>query len=200
METKFSCELISWNRIYQLARHLALMIRKAGFQPNVIVAIARGGYVPARILCDFMDISNLTSIRVEHYTAGARKKQYARLTSHIGMDVRGMKVLLVDDVSDTGDTLELALDHLKSCGPAEVKVAILHHKKISAFEPDFYAQKVIKWRWLIYPWAVIEDITGFITRSDKPPKTPEEAARMLENDYSIKVPKQVLEDVYTLLR
>jgi hypoxanthine phosphoribosyltransferase len=199
METTFRCELLSWGRIYQMARRLALRIRKAGFQPDVVVAIARGGYIPARILCDFMDIFNLTSIRVEHYTAGAHKKQSARISSPLATDVREMKVLVVDDVSDTGDTLELALDHIKSFSPAEVKVATLDHKMISTVEPDFYARKVVKWRWIIYPWAVIEDITGFIKRMEKTPGTPEEAARRLEKERGIKVPKKVLEDVYAFL-
>ncbi len=199
METKFRCELLSWNRIYQMARRLALKIRQAGFQPDVVVAIARGGYIPARILCDFMDIFNLTSIRVEHYTAGAHKKQFARISSPLGMDVRDMKVLVVDDVSDTGDTLELALDHIKSFSPEEVKVATLDHKKVSTIEPDFYARKVVNWRWIIYPWAVIEDITGFIKRMEKRPGTPEEAARRLEEERGVKVPKKVVEDVYTFL-
>jgi len=200
METDFPCELVSWSRIYQLARHLALTIMKAGFQPDVIVAIARGGCIPGRIICDFMDVFNLTSFRIEHYTPGACKKQHARLASHLSIDIRGMKVLVVDDVSDTGDTFELAINHVKSFDPAEVKTAALHHKMISTVEPDFYARKVVKWRWIIYPWAVIEDISGFIARMDNPPKTPEEAYRKFKEENAIKVPKQVLEDVYAIAR
>ncbi len=200
MGTDFRCELVSWNRIYQLARRLALTITEAQFQPDVIVAIARGGCIPARIVCDFMDVFNMTSFRIEHYSPGGCKKQYAHLASYLSIDVSGTKVLVVDDVSDTGDTLELAINHVQSFDPAQVKIAVLHHKKISTIEPDFYAMKVVKWRWIIYPWAVIEDISGFIARMDKPPKTPEEAARRFEEENAIKVPKQVLEDVYALLR
>ena len=50
MDKDFRCELISWRRVYLLARKLAYVINGDNFQPDVIVAIARGGYVPARIL------------------------------------------------------------------------------------------------------------------------------------------------------
>jgi hypoxanthine phosphoribosyltransferase len=190
------CELISWKQACQLSRQLALMIREAGFRPEVVVAIARGGYVPARILCDFMDIGNLTSIRIKHYTSV--RKQRCRLCSPLCVDVKGMKVLLVDDVGDTGDTLALALKHIKSFNPAQVNTAILHHKKISKIEPDFYARKIFKWRWIIYPWAVMEDISGIIRDMKNPPSSIEGATQRLKKENGIKVPKQVLEDVLAL--
>ena len=200
MPQRFRCELISWRRVYQLARRLALNISNTRFQPDIIVAIARGGYVPARILCDFLNVYRLTSLGVTHYAAGARQLNRARLQSALDTDIEGMNVLVVDDTSDTGDTLGLVLDHLKTLNPASIKVAILHYKKVSAVTPDFYAQKVVKWRWIVYPWAVIEDITGFIQRMPKRPGTPEDAAIRLNRDYGVQVPKQTLGDIYTLLR
>ncbi|MBN1932147.1 MAG: phosphoribosyltransferase [Desulfobacterales bacterium] len=199
MNTNFRCELFSWNQIYKLTRRLFIKIREAQYQPDIIVAIARGGYIPARILCDFMEVSNLTSIRIEHYKS-VNKKQHACLSEHLCINIHAMKVLLVDDVSDTGDTLRLALNHLESFRPAEVKSAILHHKVVSDLAPDFYAEKVINWRWIIYPWAAIEDVTGLVHKMKKPPETPEEAAKILEKENSIKIPTTILEDVYKLLR
>jgi hypoxanthine phosphoribosyltransferase len=198
MESKIRCELISWNGMYQLARRLALNIKKVRFKPDIVVAIARGGFVPARILCDFLDIGNLTSLRVVHYTGGAYRQKRARLTESLGVDVRGMKVLVVDDVSDTGDTLKITRLHLDSFAPAQVRFAVLHHKMVSSVEPDYYAKKVVKWRWIIYPWAVYEDVTGFLSAMENPPGSPDEAARRLERDYSIKVPVRVLADIYDL--
>ncbi len=199
MIDKFHCELISWNRIYRLARHLYQKIDKNGYKPDIIVAIARGGYVPARIICDFMGIYNLTSIRIVHYIAGARKQKQARLAIPLCYDIHGKKVLLVDDVSDTGDTFDVALPYLKSLEPAEIKTAVLNHKKTASTQPDFYAEKVIKWRWLIYPWAVIEDISGFIAQMDPSPETPDDAVRRLEEKYHCQVPKKTMEDVFSFI-
>ena len=196
----FRCELISWRRVYLLARKLAHMIGDDCFSPDVIVAIARGGYVPARILCDFFDVSTLASIRIEHYLPGASKQKLARLTDPLTIDIKGKNVLLVDDVNDTGDTLELAVQHLKEFAPDDVRVAVLIQKSTSDFCPEYFAHSIIKWRWLIYPWAVIEDISGLLAQMEPRPATVEEAASVFFKKYRCKVPRQILEDVYAKIK
>jgi hypoxanthine phosphoribosyltransferase len=199
-EKPIRCELVTWGQVYRLARRLAGMIRNAGFQPDVIVAVARGGYVPARLLCDFLGVYNLASIRIAHYEAGAHMSPQARLSSPLSLDVHGLKVLLVDDVNDTGDTLTLAIEHIRSFKPAQLKVAVLQHKQVSPVNPDFYAQKILAWRWLIYPWAVIEDIGGFLADMSPPPASPEEALERLNTEYGIKVSRRTIEDVWAGFR
>ena len=199
MGKEFRCELISWRRVYVLARKLAYMIVDDNFKPDVIVAIARGGYVPARILCDFLAVSTLASIRIEHYLPGASKQKIARLTDPLAINITGKNVLLVDDVNDTGDTLELAVKHLQEFSPKEVKVAILIQKKTSDFLPDYFAQTIIKWRWLIYPWAVMEDISGLLSKIDPRPDTAEKAAADFLAKHRCTVPKQLLEDAFVKL-
>ena len=110
----FACELVSWRRVAMLSNKLAQKIKQDQFKPDIVIAIARGGYVPARILCDRLDIYNLTSIRIAHYTGGSTKLELARLSIPLGIDIKGMQVLLVDDVTDTGDTFRLALEHVRS--------------------------------------------------------------------------------------
>ena len=200
MEKRFRCELISWQRVYEMCRTLAKAIRENDFRPDIIIAIARGGYVPARVLCDFLEIGTLTGFRIEHYKAGASKQPETKITSGLGMDITGMKVLLVDDVSDTGDTLAKAVPYLIAQGAAEVKTALLLHKVGSTVIPDFYAERIIEWHWIIYPWAVIEDIDAFLKRLPTPPQTEKEAADRLEKDYGMRVPLPVLEDIFALRR
>ncbi len=198
-EPGFRCELVSWGEVYRLTRAVAKAIRGADFEPDLIVAIARGGYVPARLLCDFLDIYDVTSIRIVHYTAGAQKQEQARLAAPLCVDVEDRKVLIVDDVSDTGDTLELSVQHLRDGRARDVRVAVLHHKQVATVQPEFYGKRVVKWRWITYPWALIEDITGFVRRMQPPPRDPESAARRLRKEYRIKVPRQTLEDVFQRL-
>ncbi len=194
------CELITWERVYRMCRHLAASIREAGYRPDLIVAIARGGYVPARVLCDFLEIGNLTGFRIEHYKAGADKQAETRITSGLGLDITGMRVLLVDDVSDTGDTLAKAVPYLLAEGAAEVKSALLLHKEGSSVIPDFYAERIIEWHWIIYPWAVIEDIGAFLQRLEQPPATVAEAEARLEKEYGVTVPNRILKDIFSLHR
>jgi hypothetical protein len=193
------CELVSWRRVQDLARQLANNIRTSGYKPDVIIAIARGGYVPARLLCDYLNIFDLTSIRIIHYDKGSHMSNHARLTSPLNTDVRNLKVLLVDDVSDTGDTLELAVKHIQAFSPATLKVAVLQHKQVSTFVPEFYAEKITTWRWLTYPWAVIEDLSSFIEQMDPYPKSSKEAARKLQKEYGIKPTLQILDEIFAIL-
>jgi hypoxanthine phosphoribosyltransferase len=197
-EKPFKIELVSNATVTRLVRKLAHQIQDNGFSPDIVVCIARGGYVPARLLCDFLNIFNLASMRIRHYT-GSDKSEAAELVEKLSMDVGGKKILLVDDVDDTGDTLQIALDYLRSMQPREIKVAVLHHKLISSLVPDFYAQKIIRWRWITYPWAVIEDALGFVNKLSPQPTSPQQAISEIENKYGIRLSRKTMEDVFRLL-
>jgi len=194
MATKFQCELISWGQVVKLVERLALTIQADGFQPDIIIAIGRGGYVPARLLADYLDMMNLTSFKIEHYTAGAQRQRQAKIKYPLGVDVSGQRVLVVDDVSDSGDTFDIAVQHIRERSePSEIRTAVLHHKTVSHFVPDYFARKVMKWRWLIYPWAHVEDIGGFIARMELCPADLPAITERLQQDYGIRVPKAILE-------
>lgn len=157
----FRCELVSFNEVLQLSKVLSGKIKASGFMPDLIVAIGRGGYIPARLVSDFLLFNNLTSMKIEHYKRAADMREEARIRYPITADITGERILIVDDVTDTGDTLRLAVDYVWSLKAGEVKTAVLQHKNCSSFVPDFYAQKIIEWRWIIYPWARYEDLAGF---------------------------------------
>jgi hypoxanthine phosphoribosyltransferase len=194
------CELVTWGEVYRLSRRVAESIRDAGFRPDIVIAIARGGYVPARILCDFLGLYNLVSMRIAHYESGAHITPQARLSSPLSVDVRGLDVLLVDDVSDTGETLALAVEHVRTFVPTQLRLAVLHHKKVSPVVPDFFARTIATWRWLVYPWAVIEDLSSFVSGMRERPKTAREAVRQLKAQHGIDVPLRTARDVLAALQ
>ncbi|HWR26118.1 MAG TPA: phosphoribosyltransferase [Methanosarcina sp.] len=160
----FRCELVSFNYVLQLSKTLSRKIKVSGYMPDLIVAIGRGGYIPGRLISDFLLFNDLTSMKIEHYTRAAHMQAKAKIRFPIPVDITGKKVLIVDDITDTGDTLSLAVNYVWSLKPADVKTAVLQHKTCSPFVPDFYAQKIIKWRWIIYPWARYEDLAGFLEK------------------------------------
>ena len=191
-------ELISWEIFYDMARQLAFMIHDDNYHPDIIIAIARGGYTPARILSDFLGVMDMTSFRVKHYKSG-HKQAEARIEHPLAADVSGQRVLLVDDVSDSGDTFDVAIEHINQCAnPAEIRTAVLHHKTVSKYTPDYYTREVKEWHWITYPWAAMEDMTEYIKNLDPPAKTFEDVADKLRKDYSMEVPTQVLQDAMKL--
>jgi hypoxanthine phosphoribosyltransferase len=128
----------------------------------MVVAIGRGGLVPARVLCDYLRIKDLTTIKVEHWGIAATPDEKARIRFPLCADIAKRRVLLVDDITDTGDTLEVSSAYLREFGPEEIRTAVLIHKTAATFEPTYYVTKHRVWRWVIFPWHWWEDVTGFI--------------------------------------
>lgn len=160
----FPCQLISWNESYELGRRLAYEVKRSGFRPDLIVAIGRGGYVPARVVSDFLLFSLLASIKIEHWVTAACKKPQATVRFPLAVDACGQKVLIIDDVTDTGETLRTAVDYIRELGAAEIRTGVLQHKTVSPFVPDYYGEVVAEWRWIIYPWAAHEDLVDLAQR------------------------------------
>ncbi len=199
MSDKTGYELISWMEVQRLCLRLADMIITSGYQPEIIIAIARGGYVPARLLCDYLDIMDLTSIKIEHYLSLANKKEQATIRYPLCTDIKNRRVLLVDDINDSGDTLDIAVNHLNSFQPDEIRIAVMHHKIVSHFSVDYYARKIIKWRWVTYPWAITEDIGNLLRQISPPPENIEKAQQQLMQQFGIHISRKRLKQVCILL-
>ncbi|MCE4608806.1 MAG: phosphoribosyltransferase [Desulfurococcales archaeon] len=163
---KVPVKIVSWDEIVEWTKGLSRKIKDSGWTPDVVVAVARGGYVPARLLCDFLDITDLLSVQSQHWTEAAKAAEKAILKYPYKVDMEGKKVLVVDDIVDTGETLLLARDYIqKEWKPAEVKVAALQWiSPVAKFEPDYYHIEVKDWTWFQYPWTRLEDLQQFIVR------------------------------------
>jgi hypoxanthine phosphoribosyltransferase len=182
-----TCDLVTWEQQYRLAKVLARRIKASGYRPDLVIAVGRGGYVPARILCDHLLQNMLTSVKVEHWGTAAEKKEGAVIRFPLCTDIRGKRVLIVDDVTDTGETFEALVEYVKGLGPGEVRTAVLQHKEVSSFIPDYFAEVCPVWRWIVYPWALHEDLVGFIKRvlAEGDPRTLEELKEELAGRYRL---------------
>jgi len=200
MHEELPAALITWEEVYSLCRQLVRQLRKADFRIDVIVAIARGGFVPGRLLSDMLGIHDLTSFKIEHYQ-GAYKQHEAFVKYPLNADINGRNVLLLDDVCDSGDTFAIGIEHIRHCGTVnEMRTAALHLKTVSKFIPDFYVETVSEWRWLIYPWAVNEDLSTMIAkmRLDNPDVTL--LQRLIKQRHDINVTCRQIEDALMLLQ
>ncbi len=163
---KVPVKLVSWEEVVEWSRGLARRIRESGYRPTVIIAVARGGYVPARLLADFLYVSNMLSIQSQHWTEAARAAERAILKFPYTVDLRGHRALLVDDIVDTGETLLLAKEYiLENWRPDELRIATLQWiSPVAKFKPDYYYMEVREWVWFQYPWTRLEDVTQFLRR------------------------------------
>lgn len=159
-------KLVSWNDIVDWSWGLAKVIEKDGYVPDVVIAISRGGYVPARLLCDFLGIENLISIQSQHWTEAAKKGEKAIIKFEYTIDLSGYNALLVDDIIDTGESVILAKNFIVNrWKPKELRVAALQWiSPVAKIKPDYYYIEVKEWVWFQYPWTRLEDVTQFINR------------------------------------
>lgn len=135
---------------------LAKQIKSSGYEPDVIVGVSRGGWPPARIMSDLLENAHVANMRVEFYKdIGVRSKK-PQITQPVTAEVAGKRVLVVDDVSDTGHSLKAVANHLKRKKTREVKVCTIYMKPHSVFRPDFYAKTTRKW--IIFPWERLEAV------------------------------------------
>jgi len=151
---------VTYSQIHKLVEKAASDIIASGWEPDCIVAIASGGFIPARIF--------KTYLKKDIYVVGLRR--YFDDSSPIPVPVKvqwideverklaGKKVLLVDEVDDTRITLAYCLTELLKNKPAEIRVAVLHQKdkpKEAAFPPQvsvIYEGTRIPDIWIKYPW------------------------------------------------
>ena len=147
---------MTWDDVQRLAEQVADKVIDSSYKPDIVVAISRGGFDHARILCDQLDLIELASFQMVYYTNINEKNEIPKVTNPLNADIKGLKVLLVDDVSDSGNSLKHAKQYVDDLGPIQIKIATLHQKPWSNYEADYFAETVNKW--IIYPWEMRESI------------------------------------------
>lgn len=149
---------IPWSKAIRMCYKLAEVIIDSGEDFDTIVTISRGGLIPARIVSDILGIDELYTIRSKFWGVGGRVAAEPVIKVYEGMEVRGRKVLVVDEVVDTGATMTKVVRLLKDLGASSIKTAVLHYKTTSSYIPDYYVEKVEKWVWIFYPWSLSETL------------------------------------------
>lgn len=187
---------MDWMESEALIDKVIKKIWKSGFVPDVIVGISRGGLVPARIIADRMAMRELMIIKMEHWGI-AEHTEGAKITHGLqgDTDLKGKNVLLVDDLTDTGDSLKKAVEHVRSFDPADVKTAVMEHKASSEFEPNYYGRKLESWKWIIHPWAFHEEMIRFVMESIGEGSTMDEIREKLRREYSLYIGNHVLNGI-----
>jgi len=154
MEREIKRARVGWQEIEEACRILAERVRKAGFEPEVLAVIMRGGGIVGRLFQKYSGSQALLhTFGIRAYSkVGERRKAAVYQYPNKVEDFRGRRVLIIDDICDSGTTLELARKWAMKAGASEVKTLTLHYKSKAVEAPDFWHTKVEDDVWIDYPW------------------------------------------------
>ena len=161
-------ENLTWQGFGDACRQIAQQIADSGWMPDLIVAIARGGMLPAGAISYALGVKANGAINVEFYT-GVGKTMLEPEILEPYMDIsslEGKRVLIVDDVADSGKTLKLIMDLIAkeglSMGSDTAKVdarsATIYLKPTSIIKPNYVFKQTDKW--INFPWSVLPPVTA----------------------------------------
>lgn len=151
-------EILTWEGFGAATRELAQTIVDSGFVPEIVIAVARGGMIPGGALTYAIGVKLTDAINVEFYTDIAKTLPDPILLAPL-LDTESIKdkrLLVVDDVVDSGRTMELVIDLLKSYG-ADVRSAVLYTKPTTVIQPDYSWRNTD--RWIAFPWSADGPVT-----------------------------------------
>ncbi|MFJ3958190.1 phosphoribosyltransferase [Arthrobacter sp. NPDC090010] len=150
-------EVLTWDTFGDASRELAQTVVDSGFQPEVVVAIARGGLLLAGSIAYALGAKACGALNVEFYTGiGTVLPEPVVLPPMLDEGaLHGKKVLLVDDVSDSGRTLAKVVELIGDWG-AEVRTVCLYTKPRTILEPDYEWRRTDKW--ITFPWSALPPV------------------------------------------
>ena len=137
---------VEWPFFGELSRGLALKVSRK-FDPDVVLGIATAGVIPGAVIAAILNREFHSIIVSRRFRADTVRESPAVLSA-APSDIRGKKVLIVDETCDTGDTIRLAVAAVKNAGATAVKTAVAF--KTGEYKPDFHALATEST--IILPW------------------------------------------------
>jgi hypoxanthine phosphoribosyltransferase len=152
-------EVLTYERFGEAARELATMVHDSGYRPDWVVSIARGGLLIGGAIGYALSIKNIATINVEFYTDVDERLEVPVVLPPVLdlVDLADTSVLVVDDVADTGETLQLVLE-LLSAHVSEVRSLVLYEKTRSVVKPDYVWRRTDQW--INFPWSSLPPVRG----------------------------------------
>ena len=187
MAANIQYEVPTWNQIYDMLLAQAQKIQSDSYKPDIIVGIARGGLVPSRILADLLETRDFAIITIEYYVGIGQKSKEPVLKQCLHTQLPDKKVLLVDDVSDGGRSLQLAKKHLQEQGAKEIRIATIYCKPGTITLPDYFEKETS--HWIVFPWEAKETMARIMQKTEGKRATSKEITNLVKAG----LPKQLAE-------
>lgn len=157
---KMNILTVTWSDIQSHMLELSDRIESDGYKPDMIVGIARGGWVVARLFSDLLDINDLASVKISFYKGIDETQRKPVIVQPVSESPKGKKVLIADDVADSGESILLAKKHLLENGARSIRIATIHRKPWSKVVPDYFISCTESW--ILYPWELRETLSHLI--------------------------------------
>jgi uncharacterized protein len=145
-------EVLTWESFGEGSRALGQLIADTGYQPDIILGVARGGLLPAAAVAYALDVKNLFTMNVEFYTGVDERLDFPVMLPPLlnAVDLKGARVLVADDVADTGATLQLVKEFCAE-HVHDVRCAVLYEKPRSIVKCEYVWRRTD--RWIDFPWS-----------------------------------------------
>lgn len=152
MEGEGEREILTWQGFGEAARELARAIAADGYEPDLILSIARGGLFVAGALGYALAVKNLHVMNVEFYDGVGTTLDMPVMLPPVpsAVDFSAKSVLIADDVADTGKTVELVYDFIKD-QVADARSAVIYEKPWSLIKCEYVWRRTD--RWINFPWS-----------------------------------------------
>ncbi|MCU1675446.1 MAG: putative purine phosphoribosyltransferase [Frankiales bacterium] len=152
-------EVMSWEHLGEAARQLAHAVVDSGYTPDIVLAIARGGLLPGGAVAYALGVKNSCAMNVEFYTDVDQRLEVPLILPPAPelIDLTDSRMLIVDDVADTGRTLEVVQGFCAG-KVAEVRTAVLYEKPQSLVKCDYVWRRTD--RWIDFPWSAQPPVDG----------------------------------------
>jgi uncharacterized protein len=158
-------ELMSWDDLGLGTRELAHAIYDDGYRPDMVLAIARGGMLVAAALGYALGVKNTFTMNVEFYTGVDSRLEMPMILPPVPdlVDFHETRVLIADDVADTGATLALVQEFCEG-KVAEVRCAVLYEKPRSTVKCEYVWRRTD--RWITFPWSADDPVAAELARAE----------------------------------
>ncbi len=158
-------ELMSWDDLGAGARALAKAVHEDGYEPDMVLAIARGGLLVAGALAYELGVKNTFTMNVEFYTGIDERLEMPMILPPVPdlIDFAETRVLIADDVADTGATLALVKEFCAG-KVAEVRCAVLYEKPRSTVRSEYVWRRTDAW--ITFPWSAGPPVVDVLDTAD----------------------------------
>jgi len=154
MEHEVKKTHVTLEQVKSMCAGIHKLVQCDNFKPDLLVGIARGGLIPLSLLAgeSMFNNRNVVTISTESYDdANQRKELKLRFPVHAEDFQNFQSILVVDDIADTGETLDFVAKLIKEYVPkAAIKCAVLYYKPKSKIVPEYYIEETASW--IVFPW------------------------------------------------